>query len=48
MGTNTLIGLNNDKLGARFPDMSQTYDKQYGEAAEVGMASILGAETVGM
>lgn len=27
MGTNPLIGKNNDRLGTRFPDMSEIYDK---------------------
>ncbi|WP_047979991.1 purine-nucleoside phosphorylase [Ornithinibacillus contaminans] len=29
MGTSPLIGPNDDRLGARFPDMSQGYDKAY-------------------
>ncbi|PAV29554.1 purine-nucleoside phosphorylase [Virgibacillus profundi] len=34
MGNNPLIGKNNDELGARFPDMSQCYDRQYIKHAE--------------
>jgi len=34
MGTNPLLGPNNDEIGVRFPDMSQVYDKQHIEHAE--------------
>ncbi|RDW21993.1 purine-nucleoside phosphorylase [Oceanobacillus chungangensis] len=34
MGTNPLIGKNDDGLGERFPDMSRCYDKTYIEHAE--------------
>jgi purine-nucleoside phosphorylase len=33
-GDNPLIGLNEDELGPRFPDMSEAYDKAYGEVAK--------------
>ena len=31
MGTNPLIGKNEDVLGPRFPDMTQVYDRAYGD-----------------
>lgn len=34
MGTNALIGPNQDELGARFPDMSELYDNVYIKHAE--------------
>ncbi|WP_449355735.1 purine-nucleoside phosphorylase [Virgibacillus natechei] len=34
MGSNPLIGKNNDELGVRFPDMSQVYDNTYIQYAE--------------
>ena len=34
MGTNPLLGPNDDKLGPRFPDMSAVYDKELIEKAE--------------
>lgn len=34
MGTNPLIGPNDDELGVRFPDMSSAYNKKYIQMAE--------------
>ena len=34
MGTNPLIGSNNEELGTRFPDMSNAYEKEYIKLAE--------------
>src|SRR5699024_6746391 len=34
MGTNPLIGTNDNKLGVRFPDMSTVYDEEYIQLAE--------------
>ncbi|WP_158735247.1 purine-nucleoside phosphorylase [Alteribacillus sp. YIM 98480] len=39
-GTNPLIGRNDDKLGPRFPDMSQAYDKSLQKIAENAAESL--------
>jgi purine-nucleoside phosphorylase len=33
MGTNPLLGANDERFGARFPDMSDVYDREFQEAA---------------
>lgn len=76
MGTNPLIGLNDERFGPRFPDMSEIYNKHlsgivaehmkklglgvkkgvyiaftgpsYETPAEIQMAKIMGADSVGM
>lgn len=39
MGTNPLIGVNNDKWGERFPDMSAAYDGEFIRTAEKAAAA---------
>jgi purine-nucleoside phosphorylase len=43
MGTNPLIGPNDNEMGVRFPDMSEAYSKQLGEVAK-GVATKLGLD----
>jgi purine-nucleoside phosphorylase len=43
MGTNPLIGPNDNEMGVRFPDMSEAYTKQLGEVAK-GVANKLGLD----
>ncbi|GGE54401.1 purine-nucleoside phosphorylase [Priestia taiwanensis] len=43
MGTNPLIGPNDNTMGVRFPDMSEAYSKRLGEVAK-GVATKLGLD----